>query len=82
MLSIHEMDRSQTKAGFFIGGAAIGALISRLLFWRVNRKKSAEELLLNSLQVSETKWENEGLIESRSSTGRRHKKELAAHGRH
>jgi hypothetical protein len=78
MLCIHDMDRSQTRVGFFIGGAAIGALISRLAFWRVSRKKSAEELLLNSLQVSEAKWEKEGLIESRNSTGRRHKKKLAA----
>jgi hypothetical protein len=76
------MDRSEKKTGLFIGGVAIGALLSRFIFWRVNRKKSAEELLLNSLQVSEKKWEKEGLIESRNSAGRRHKKELAAHGRH
>jgi hypothetical protein len=81
MLCIRDMDRSQTKAGLFFGGAAIGALLSRLVFWRVTRKKSAEELLLNSLQVSETKWEKEGLIESRNSTERRPKKELAGHGR-
>jgi hypothetical protein len=61
---------SQTKTGLFIGGAAIGALIGRLAFWRIKRKKSAEELLLKSLQLSEGKWEKEGLI----GTGKKSKK--------
>jgi hypothetical protein len=74
MLCVYGMDRSQTKTGLFIGGVAIGALISRLVFWRVNRKKSAEELLLKSLQVSEIKWEKEGLIGRGSAGGKKSKK--------
>ena len=74
------MDRSQTKAGLIIGGVAVGALISRLVFWRIKPKKSAEELLLDSLRVSEMKWEKEGLIKAHNSTGKP-KRELAAHGR-
>jgi hypothetical protein len=74
MLCVYNMYRSQTKTGLFIGGAAIGALISRLVFWRGDRKKSAEELLLRSLQISEMKWEKEGLIGRCSVGGRKSKK--------
>jgi hypothetical protein len=76
MLCIRDMDRSQTKAGLFFGGAAIGALLSRLVFWRVARKKSAEELLLNSLHVSELKWKKEGLIGHNSGAGKKSKKKV------
>jgi len=55
------MGQTQTKAGFFLSGAAIGALLGRLVFWRTRKKETAEDLLLKSLQVSEEKWEREGL---------------------
>jgi hypothetical protein len=70
------MDSTQTKTGLFISGAAIGALIGRLVFWRVTRKKSAEELLLKSLQVSEIKWEKEGLIGQSAGEKKSKKNEL------
>jgi hypothetical protein len=53
--------------------------LKKLFFWR---KRSADELLLNSLFVSEQKWEAEGLIESRNSASQDQKKELTAHHHH
>jgi hypothetical protein len=45
------------------------------------RERHAEGLLLNSLLVSEEKWEKQGLIDSRNSPSQARKKELTSHNR-